>query len=108
MACNHPNPIGYLFCSSCGQALENQRCACGFVCAVDALYCGRCGRSLTQQTKENAPPTSAIKQRYDLELAMQLAGITPKKSEIKKEAIDVSQETIKPTLTVLKKVGAKS
>ena len=108
MACNHPNPIGYLFCSSCGQALENQRCVCGFVCAVDALYCGRCGCALTQQIKENESPASAVKRRYDLELAMQLAGITPKKSEIKKETIDVSQETIKPTLTVLKKVGAKS
>jgi hypothetical protein len=108
MACNHPNPIGYLFCSSCGQALENQRCVCGFVCAVDAFYCGRCGRSLTQQTKENEQPASAVKRRYDLELAMQLAGITPKKSENEKKAIEAVQENIKPTLTVLKKVGAKT
>ncbi|MDD2863494.1 MAG: hypothetical protein PHC99_02060 [Methylococcales bacterium] len=63
---------------------------------------------MTQQIKENEYPASALKRRYDLELAMQLAGITPKKSEIKKDTIDVSQETIKPTLTVLKKVGAKS
>lgn len=79
MACNHPNPTGYLFCSSCGQALENKRCVCGFVCANDALYCGRCGRSLTLQNAENTSPASSQKRLYDLDVAMQLAGITVKK-----------------------------
>lgn len=96
MACNHSNPIGYLFCSSCGHALEHQNCVCGFVCAIDALYCGRCGRALSS----NEPIASAVEQRYDLELAMRLAGITPKKSVL-------NSKNEKPALAV-KKAETKS
>lgn len=83
MTCQHSNSPGYVFCSACGQLLEHQRCRCGFVCANDALYCGRCGYSLIDMD-DHLPVISAVEHRYDLDLLVKLANVTPadKKAKI--------------------------
>ena len=74
MVCQHTNPVGYLFCSTCGQPLAHQRCSCGFVCAGDALYCGRCGHSLALNEADSFV-TNTAERRYDLDLLVKLAGV---------------------------------
>ena len=110
MACQHLNPVGYLFCSACGQPLDHQRCLCGFVCAADALYCGRCGHSLTTITTENeANATSALEHRYDLDMLVQLAGVAHKKSKVNgTHIVDIHQNDIKPLFAAMQKGGVTS
>ncbi len=79
MTCQHTNPVGYLFCSTCGQSLKYQRCWCGFVCAEEALYCGRCGHSFVlQNVDEDLTIENALERRYDLDLLVKLAGVAHK------------------------------
>ncbi len=81
MTCQHPNPAGYIFCNACGQALNHQRCRCGFVCTAEALYCGRCGHSLAMDNELTA--VSTVEHRYDLDCLVKLAGMsTDKKAKI--------------------------
>lgn len=78
MTCQHSNPVGYIFCSACGQTLEHRQCRCGFVCAKEALYCGRCGHSLVIKD-ELLTTASAVEHRYDLDLLVKLANVTTDK-----------------------------
>ena len=78
MTCHHPNPAGYVFCSTCGQTLNHQRCRCGFVYAEDAFYCGRCGHSLiTVEADDKLIAASAVTHRYDLDLLVKCASVSP-------------------------------
>lgn len=110
MACQHSNPVGYLFCSSCGQPLEHQRCLCGFVCAADALYCGRCGHSLNfnDDIDEAVPPVSAVEHRYDLDMLVQLAGVNHKKPKFDDiKAVKIDPKDVRQMWFAMKKNGAK-
>lgn len=74
MNCNHINPPGYVFCGTCGGALEPVRCRCGFVAGAGAVFCGRCGTSLTEVAAENGRVAVDADHRLDLErLAQQAA-----------------------------------
>lgn len=87
MTCQHTNPVGYLFCSTCGASLEYQRCWCGFVCAKEALYCGRCGHSLTMVNSDtDSSITNALERRYDLDLLVKLARIGRKETVVNDES----------------------
>lgn len=113
MACHHSNPAGYVFCSSCGQALDYQQCRCGFICAADALYCGRCGHSLTatETTGDDTAAVSAVEHRYDLDLLMQLAGIhhREQKSNVNEATgIKADQDGIKQMPAAIKKADANA
>ncbi len=61
MSCQHTNPPGYSFCSTCGAELNVIHCRCGFSNLPSSLYCGNCGLSLesivpsSQKSKSNSP-----------------------------------------------------
>lgn len=72
MSCNHTNPAGYLFCGSCGTALNPAMCRCGFVVASTDIFCGRCGVSLAAERGSSVVVDAD--HRYDIEhLAKQAA-----------------------------------
>jgi hypothetical protein len=73
MSCNHPNPPGYLFCGSCGEALEPTRCRCGFVAAAGDVFCGRCGVSLTVDAAKGLGGAADVDRRFDLEYVVEQA-----------------------------------
>lgn len=70
MSCNHINPSGYLFCGSCGEALNPALCRCGFVAAAGDIFCGRCGISLAAA---GGKAVIDADHRYDLEHLAQQA-----------------------------------
>ena len=74
MNCNHINPAGYIFCGTCGGALEHVRCRCGFVAGVGDIFCGRCGASLAEVAAVDGRVAADADHRFDLEsLAQQAA-----------------------------------
>ncbi|MDD5227307.1 MAG: zinc ribbon domain-containing protein [Methylococcales bacterium] len=106
MTCQHPNPVGYVFCSTCGQSLEHQRCRCGFVCAGDALYCGRCGHLLSMvETDDELTVASAVEHRYNLDLLVKLANALHTNKRVKidvSKVVKVDSDNIKPMLESMK------
>ena len=107
MPCNHQNPIGYLFCATCGQSLDHTTCLCGFVCAAEALYCGRCGHSLTVATVDDLMPVSAIEHRYDLDTLAQLAGVLNNKIPVERETAMPISDSEKARRVTAKKGGGE-
>ena len=74
MNCNHINPAGYVFCGTCGGALEHVRCRCGFVAGTGDIFCGRCGTNLAEVAAGDGGGAVDADHRFDLErLAQQAA-----------------------------------
>jgi len=74
MNCNHINPAGYLFCGTCGVALEHVRCRCGFVAGRGDIFCGRCGANLAEIAAGDGLAAVDTDHRFDLErMALQAA-----------------------------------
>ncbi len=74
MSCGHRNPPGYVFCGTCGAAVEHRRCRCGFVGARDDRFCGRCGADLEEHLElQDGPTPTTSAGRYDLARIIQRA-----------------------------------
>lgn len=74
MTCKHSNPAGYIFCATCGGALETVRCRCGFVAATGDIFCGRCGANFAEIAAGDGGVVANADHRFDLEfLAAQAA-----------------------------------
>lgn len=73
VTCNHINPASYIFCGTCGGALERVRCRCGFVAGAGDVCCGRCGISLVESAAGNERTAVDVNHRFDLEHLAQLA-----------------------------------
>lgn len=74
MTCKHSNQAGYVFCATCGSALNPVRCRCGFVAATGDIFCGRCGTNLAGVAAGEGGGAVDAGHRFDLEfLAAQAA-----------------------------------
>ncbi|MDD5300630.1 MAG: zinc ribbon domain-containing protein [Gallionella sp.] len=73
MSCNHINPAGYVFCGTCGIALEPTRCRCGFVAGAGDVFCGRCGISLAEVAAGDGQAIADADHRFNLEQIVQQA-----------------------------------
>ncbi|MDD2776056.1 MAG: zinc ribbon domain-containing protein [Gallionella sp.] len=102
MSCNHPNPSGYLFCGSCGEALDPTLCRCGFVTAKGDVFCGRCGNSLMTDTAQGLKGAADNDQRFDLEYLVQQASQESKFFESTHKA-RVTQDDIRKLLATRRK-----
>lgn len=102
MSCTHTNPPGYLFCGSCGEALNPILCRCGFVTASGDAYCGRCGTSLTAETSPVAKGSADADHRFDLEFLVQQAAQENKFLESTHKA-RVTQDDIRKLLATRRK-----
>lgn len=87
MSCSHANPAGYLFCGSCGEALNPVLCRCGFVVAAKDIFCGRCGTCLAAAGGGRAVVDA--EHRYDLDLLAQQA----------EQENQFTETTLKPRVT---------
>lgn len=102
MSCNHSNPPGYLYCGTCGAALEPVRCRCGFVAAAGDAFCGRCGASVVELAAAHGQPTVAADHRFDLvRLAQQAAQEKQFLESVHKAR--VTQDDIRKLLTMRRK-----
>jgi len=102
MSCNHANPAGYLFCGSCGEELEPQRCRCGFVAAAGDVYCGRCGSGLLADTAQSQKGAANSEHRFDLEYLVQQAAQENKLATSENKA-RVTQDEIHKLLAARRK-----
>ncbi|HEX5363469.1 MAG TPA: zinc ribbon domain-containing protein [Gallionella sp.] len=102
MKCNHTNPAGYVFCGTCGAALEYARCRCGFVTGVGELFCGQCGINLIEQAAGSGRAGVFVDQRFDLDhLAQQAA--QEKQFLGSTDKARVTQDDIRKLLTTRRK-----
>lgn len=102
MSCNHANPVGYVFCGTCGAALEHVRCRCGFVAVAGELFCGRCGSNLIEQAAAEGRNAVYVDQRFDLDhLALQAA--QEKQFLESSDKARVTQDDIRKLLTTRRK-----
>ena len=102
MSCNHTNPAGYVFCGTCGAALENVRCRCGFVAVEGELFCGRCGINLIEQAAVEGRTAVYVDQRFDLDHLVQQA--TQEKQFLESsDKARVTQDDIRKLLTTRRK-----
>jgi len=98
VSCNHANPPGYLFCGSCGEALNPVRCRCGFVAAAGEAFCGRCGANLLALATGGGQGFIAVDHRYDLQRLAQQA--TQEKQFLEStEKVRVTQDDIRKLLS---------
>lgn len=98
MTCNHANPPGYVFCGTCGAALDPVHCRCDFVAAPGDLFCGRCGASLAEAAPGQERGVAAAERRFDLEhLAQQAA--QEKQFLESTNKVRVTQDDIRKLLT---------
>lgn len=102
MSCNHTNPAGYIFCGSCGEALDPVRCRCGFVAAAGDVFCGRCGASLTVAVTQGGQGATDADHRLDLEHLVQQAAQENQFIESTHKA-RVTQDDIRKLLTTRRK-----
>jgi hypothetical protein len=102
MNCNHSNPAGYVFCGTCGAALEHVRCRCGFVAAAGELFCGQCGMNLLEQATAANRGAVYVDQRLDLDHLAQQAAQEKKFLESSDKA-RVTQDDIRKLLTTRRK-----
>ncbi|MDO8811772.1 MAG: zinc ribbon domain-containing protein [Gallionella sp.] len=108
MNCNHINPPGYIFCGTCGEALEHVRCRCGFVAhpineaSAGDVFCGRCGISLAEVAVEDGRSAADTDHRFDLEHLMQQALQEKQFLELTDKA-RVTQDDIRKLLTKRRK-----
>jgi hypothetical protein len=100
--CTHLNPVGYVFCGTCGGALEHVRCRCGFVAGAGDVFCGRCGINLVGVAAVDGQTAVDINHRFDLEHLAQLAGQEKKFLETTNKA-RVTQDDIRKLLTKRRK-----
>ena len=101
MNCKHINPAGYVFCGTCGIALEPVRCRCGFVAWVGDVFCGRCGINLAEVATGVGQSAVNADHRFDLEhLAQQAAQEKHLESTHKAR---VTQDDIRKLLTKRRK-----
>lgn len=102
MSCNHANPPGYLFCGSCGEALEPTRCRCGFVTAAGDEFCGRCGASLTVEAAKGVGGAADADRRFDLENLVEQAA-QEHNAPTSAQKARVTQDEIRKLLTTRRK-----
>ncbi|MDH4284083.1 MAG: zinc ribbon domain-containing protein [Gallionellaceae bacterium] len=102
MSCNHINPPGYHFCGKCGEALEVDRCRCGFAAAAGDIFCGRCGASLVANMGGISKAATDTGQRLDLELMAQQAAQEKQFIETTHKA-RVTQDDIRKLLVTRKR-----
>lgn len=102
MSCKHTNPAGYLFCGSCGKALDPLLCRCGFVAAAGDAYCGRCGINLTAEASPVTKDSVDADHRFDLEFLVQQAAQENKFLETTHKA-RVTQDDIRKLLATRRK-----
>lgn len=98
MNCNHINPAGYVFCGTCGGALECIRCRCGFVTGAGDVYCGRCGANLDVVAAGGSLLVVDADNRLDLERLAQQAAQEKQFLETTNKA-RVTQDDIRKLLT---------
>lgn len=102
MSCNHVNPPGYAFCGTCGRALDNPRCRCGFVGSAGDVFCGRCGTDISKAPASDALPIVDGDQRFDLESMVRQAANEKQFLESTHKA-HVTQDDIRKLLTKRRK-----
>ena len=102
MACNHINPAGYVFCGTCGGALEHARCRCGFVAGRGDIFCGRCGTGLVEVAAVDGQVVADADHRFDLERLAQQAAQEKQFLESTDKA-RVTQDDIRKLLTMRRK-----
>jgi len=102
MTCNHINPPGYVFCGTCGGALEHARCHCGFVAGTGDVFCGRCGTGLLEIAAGGGQTAVDADHRFDLERLAQLAAQEKQFLESTNKA-RVTQDDIRKLLTTRRK-----
>ena len=59
LVCGAPNPSTFLFCGTCGDALERACPSCSTVMPADLRYCGACGAPLAPG--DHVPPSEERK-----------------------------------------------
>lgn len=102
MSCNHTNPAGYVFCGTCGHALEHNRCRCGFVSKAGDIFCGRCGTNLAEVDAGDGRSIADADHRFDLERLVQHAAQEKQFLDSTHKA-HVTQDDIRKLLTKRKK-----
>ena len=102
MNCNHINPPGYVFCGTCGGALEHVRCRCGFVAGAGDVFCGRCGINLAEVAAGDGKVAVDADHRFDLERLAQQAAQEKQFLESTDKA-RVTQDDIRKLLTMRRK-----
>lgn len=102
MTCKHVNPAGYVFCATCGGALEPARCRCGFVVAAGDVFCGRCGANLAESAAGAGKGSANADHRFDLEFLAQQAAQERQFLESTNKA-RVTQDDIRKLLTKRRK-----
>lgn len=102
MSCNHVNPAGYVFCGTCGNALEPARCRCGFVAGAGDVFCGRCGANLAEVAAGDGRVVADADHRFDLEQLAQQAAQEKQFLE-STHKVRVTQDDIRKLLTTRRK-----
>lgn len=102
MSCNHINPAGYVFCATCGSALERARCRCGFVAGDGDIFCGRCGVGFAEVAAREDGAIADADHRFDLERMVQQAAQEKQFLESTHKA-HVTQDDIRKLLAVRRK-----
>lgn len=102
MSCNHANPPEYLFCGTCGEALNRVRCRCGSAVAAGDSFCGRCGASVAEIETGDGSPAVADDLRLDLEKLAKLAAQEKQFLETTDKA-RVTQDDIRKLLVMRRK-----
>ena len=98
MTCTHPNPAGYLFCSTCGEKLDPLRCRCDFVAAAGDVFCGRCGTNLAELATGKGEGAITADHRYDL-LRLTQQAAQEKQFLESTEKVRVTQDDIRKLLS---------
>jgi len=98
VSCIHGNPPGYLFCGTCGEALDPPRCRCGFTAAAGETYCGRCGSILGLESERKPTAKPDAEHRFDIEDLAQQAEKENKYLETTHKA-RVTQDDIRKMLS---------
>ena len=101
MSCNHVNPAGYVFCGTCGGALDHARCRCGFVAVAGDVFCGRCGANLAEVAAGVGQSAVNADHRLDLERLMKQAAQEKHLESTQKAR--VTQDDIRKLLTKRRK-----
>jgi hypothetical protein len=102
MSCNHVNPAGYVFCGTCGGALEKERCSCGFVLGTSDIFCGNCGKNLVMAALVGGLTAVDKDHRFDLERIAQMAAQEKQFLESTNKA-RVTQDDIRKLLALRRK-----
>lgn len=102
MRCNHVNPAVYMFCGTCGGALDKMRCSCGFIIGTGDVFCGNCGKDLQGAAVAGGLAVIDNEHRFDLEHLAQQAAQEKQFLESTDKA-RVTQDDIRKLLTLRRK-----